>query len=153
MYILPKNPGITRDNRSVNFLRWFFSPRSKNDLKSWNALFMTAPFVFGLAILIPGAIHNADVGSRQQSTNGVVTAYEPSNHNSCSYTYTVQGNRFSGTSASPTATLMAPATVGEPVQVYFDPKNPATSSLEDFSAKSRAIGKLRSFLCLGSASW
>jgi len=89
---------------------------------------MTLPFVFGLSFLIPEQIQNAEVGGRQQATLGVITAYEPSNHDSCRYKFIVLGRDFENISGCPTH----PGVVGATVSVYYDPQNPAISSLEDF---------------------
>jgi hypothetical protein len=117
----------------MTIIEWFFSPRSQNDWNSWWALTFTLPLFVALAVLVPASLKNAEVGNRQRLASGVVTAYEPSNHNQCRYTFSVQGTRFSGVSSAPKGTVF----VGEEVEVYFDPTNPATNSLRDFSATSR----------------
>ena len=129
----------------MNFVRWFFSPRSRDDWKSWNALFMAAPFAFGLVFVSLNAHRYHAIAERQQSTTGVVTAYEPSNHNQCTYTFEIRGTRYSGKWSSPTST----AQVGQTVQVYFDRSDPATNSLEDFESASRNQRGMQSFLILG----
>ena len=128
----------------MNFFRWFFSPRSKDDWKSWNALFMTAPFVLGLFFVSSNAHRYHAIAERQQSTTGVLTAYQPSNHNQCTYTFEDRGMQYSGIWSSPTET----AHVGQVVQVYFDRSNPATNSLEDFESASRRQRGVQSFLIL-----
>jgi len=117
----------------VNFVRWFFSQRSRNDWKSWNALFMAAPFAFVLGFVLFNSVRDHAIAARQGSTTGVVTAYEPSNHNQCTYTFELEGKQYRGRSSSPTRT----ASVGQQVQVYFDRNDPATNSLKDFETASR----------------
>jgi hypothetical protein len=129
----------------VNFVRWFFSPRSKDDWKSWNALFIAAPFALGLIFVLTTSTRDHAVAMRQGSTIGVVTAYEPSNHNQCSYTFELEGKQYQGKSSSPTTT----ATIGQQVQVYFDRNDPATSSLEDFESASRRQKGILPFLVIG----
>jgi hypothetical protein len=90
------------------------------------------PFAVGLVLVIPESIQKAEVGARQQLSSGIVSAYDPSNHNMCSYTFTVAGRQFAGKSGAPTDT----AYVGEQVQVYYDPIKPSTNSLEDFRQAS-----------------
>ena len=129
----------------MNFVRWFFSPRSKDDWKSWNALVMTAPFAFGLVFVSLNSYRYHHIAERQQSTSGVVTAYQPSNQNQCTYSFKVQGTQYSGKWSSPTET----AHVGRAVQVYFGRSDPATNSLEDYESANRRQRGLRSFLILG----
>jgi hypothetical protein len=132
----------------MNFLRWFLSPRSRDDWKSWNALFMAAPFALGLAFVSFNAHRYHVLAERQQSTTGIVTAYTPSNHNRCTYTFEIRGTRYSGTWSSPTET----ANVGQAVQVYYDRNNPATNSLEDFGSASRRQRGVQLFLGLGACA-
>jgi hypothetical protein len=121
----------------VTLFEWFFSPRSKRDWKSWWALSVTLPFVFCLAFLISESMQQTEVGARQQLASGIITAYEPSNHDSCRYTFAIQGREFNGIGSCP----MHPGIVGAQVRVYYDPMNPATSSLEDFlEARKRNRG-------------
>jgi hypothetical protein len=126
-------------------VRWFFSSRSKDDWKSWNALFVTAPFAIGVVFVLFHSHRDHVIAARQGQTTGVVTAYHPSNHNQCSYTFELQGKQYRGTSSSPTTT----ASVGQPVQVYFDRNDPATNSLEDFESASRGYRGILVFMTLG----
>lgn len=129
----------------VNFVRWFFSPRSKDDWKSWNALFIAAPFAVGLVFVSSNLVRYHAIAGRQQSTTGVVTAYEPSNHNQCSYTFEIRTRQYTGKWSSPTQT----ASVGQEVRVYFDSSDPATNSLEDFESASQRQRGILSFLIFG----
>jgi hypothetical protein len=106
---------------------------------------MTAPLVFGLVFVSSNAHRYHVIAERQQATTGIVTAYEPSNHNQCTYTFVIRGTQYSGTWSSPTET----AHVGQAVQVYFDGGNPATNSLEDFESASRRQRGMQSLLVLG----
>jgi hypothetical protein len=133
------------DKVSVNFVRWIFSPRSHDDWKSWNALIIAAPLAFGLVIVLFDSHRDHLIAARQQSTIGVVTAYEPSNHNQCSYTFEFQGKQYRGESSSPTATT----SIGQQVQVYFDRSDPATNSLTDFESESRNNEGFSRFLIIG----
>lgn len=126
----------------MNSVRWFFSPRSKDDWKSWNALFMAAPFAIGLVFVWSNFARYHAIAERQQFTTGAVTAFEASNHNQCRYTFEISGRRCSGRWSSSTET----ASVGQEVRVYFDPTDPATNSLEDFEVASRRQRGLLLFL-------
>jgi len=132
----------------VNSVRWFFSPRSKDDWKSWNALFIAVPFAFGLVFVLTTSTRDHAIAARQGSTLGFVTAYEPSSHNQCSYSFELEGKQYRGESSSPTTT----AAVGQQVRVYFDRDDPATSSLEDFEAASRRQRRILPFLIIGIAA-
>lgn len=129
----------------MNFIKWFFSPRSKHDWRSWNALFMAGPLAFGLFFVSSNAYRYHAIAERQQLATGVVTAYQPSNHNQCSYRFETHGVQYSGTWPSPTPT----AHIGQSVQVYFDRSNPAINSLEDFESASRRNRGMQTFLILG----
>jgi hypothetical protein len=73
------------------------------------------------------------VANREQETTCLITAHETSNHNQYRYSFTVLGRPYTGISQSPTDS----AVVGEQMKVYFDPDDPTTNSLEDFSLASR----------------
>ena len=127
------------DNSSVTFFEYFYSPRAKGRFRSWWSLTFTFPLVLTLVHGLYYSRRDAAIGTRQESTSGQITAYEPSNHNSCRYTFTVQEKQYVGMDSSPTATPVAPAIVGDQIQVYFDPINPTTNSLEDFSIRSHRV--------------
>ena len=130
----------------MNFIQWFFSPRSKEDWKSWNSLFLALPLVFGtLVFTIPKVLQDDGAAKRQQTTTGTVTAYDRSNHNQCQYVFEVQGKRYGGMGSVPTGT----ASVGEHMQVYFDSRDPAINSLRDFSSTTRGDESMGAFLVLG----
>jgi len=129
----------------VNFLRWFFSPRSQNNWKSWNSLFLTAPLVFGLVLVLSDSHREHLIAARQQSTIGVVIAYEPSNHNQCSYQFVFQGKQYVGESSSP----FSPTRIGQQLTVYFDRNAPETNSLTDYEAASRNNAGFSRFLVIG----
>jgi hypothetical protein len=94
---------------------------------------MTFPMIVGLAFSLWSSHRDAAIGARQESTTGEITAHERNNHDSYRYEFTAQGKKFSGLSSSP----RAKETMGEPAQIYFDPQNPTTNSLEDFLERSR----------------
>src|ERR1700722_5369903 len=76
-----------------------------------------------------GAIHVALVASRQQIAQATVTSPGGWSHGQVyDYTFDVLGQKLRGASLAPEA--YAP---GEAVPVYFDPRDPSTSSLVSFS--------------------
>ena len=117
----------------MNFLRWFFSPRSKNDWKSWRSLVITFPAIVGMLFVAPQAVRESRAASRQQSTEGRVIGYERSNYNQCRYTFSVHGRPYGGMRSA----LTTDVTVGDRVLVYFDSQDPTMNALEDFSAMSQ----------------
>ncbi len=70
---------------------------------------------------------------RQQVSQGVITAYEPSNHNECRYLFSVGGRQYSGMRPAGTTSVF----VGERVTVYYDSQDPTVNAIEDFSEMSR----------------
>jgi hypothetical protein len=106
---------------------------------------VAAPFAFGLVFVSFNAHRYHAIAERQQTALGSVTAYDPSNHNPCTYTFEVRGNQYSGKWSSPTET----AHVGQRVQVYFEGSDPATNALEDFESAGRRQRGMQSFLTLG----
>jgi len=94
---------------------------------------MTFPAMVGVLFVAPQALRDECAATRQQMSQGLVTSYERSNHNLCSYTFSVQGRQYSGAASAPT-TLVA---VGDRVLVYFDSQDPTINALEDFSSMSR----------------
>jgi hypothetical protein len=92
----------------------------------------TIPFVFGVLIVGSEAAREAKAAGRQQTSQGVVTAYDPSDHNQCSYTFSVLGRPYTGSRSADTTDV----TVGNRVFVYYDSQNPTMNALEDFSEMS-----------------
>jgi hypothetical protein len=121
----------------LELLQWFFGKRSRSDWQSWWSLTLTLPLFIALGGVVPNALRDADVARREKTVEGIVTAYEPSNHNQCRYSFAFDGRLFEGMGSSPTNT----ATVGQHVTVFFDPNRPEINSLEGFEiAKKRQMG-------------
>jgi hypothetical protein len=122
----------------VDFFRWFLTHRRKNDWTSWRSLFITFPAVLGLLFVAPQAAREQAAATRQQTSQGVVTAYDRSDHNQCSYVFSVLGRPYTGRRSAATTDV----TVGDHVLVYYDSHDPAMNALEDFYEMS---GRDRSF--------
>jgi hypothetical protein len=116
----------------MNVSRSFFAPRPKNDWKSWRSMVITFPFVIGVFFVAPQAVREHTAASRQQTSQGTVTAYELSNHNQCSYTFEANGRLYGGTRSAATTDVR----VGDRVLVYYDSQDPTMNALEDFSEMS-----------------
>jgi len=117
----------------VSFSDWYRAHRRKNDWTSWRSLFITFPFVIGVLLVAPQAAREQAAATRQQTSQGVVTAYDRSDHNQCSYDFSVLGRPYSGRRSANTTDVI----VGDHVLVYYDSQNPTMNALEDFSEMSR----------------
>jgi hypothetical protein len=117
----------------VGLSRWYLAHRRKNDWTSWRSLFITFPFVIGVLLVAPQAAREHAAANRQQTSQGVVTACDRSDHNQCSYDFSVFGRPYSGRRSANTTDV----TVGDHVLVYYDSQNPTMNALEDFSEMSR----------------
>ncbi len=117
----------------MEFSRWYLAHRRHNDWTSWRSLFITFPFVLGVLLVAPRAAREQAAATSQQTSQGVVTAYDRSDHNQCSYDFSVLGRRYSGRSSADTTDV----TVGDHVLVYYDSQDPTMNALEDFSQMSR----------------
>jgi hypothetical protein len=94
---------------------------------------VTLPFVFGILIVASQAVREARAASRQQTSQGVVTAYDRSDHNQCSYIFSARGTHYTGRRGADTTDVR----VGDHVLVYYDSQDPTMNALEDFSQMSR----------------
>jgi hypothetical protein len=95
---------------------------------SWWNLLVTLPWALGAAFLIQESITQSHIAERQQTTSGIVTAHEPSNHNRYGYGFEVDGRAYTGWQ-SPKDEELA---IGKQVVVFYDPQNPSTNALTDF---------------------
>jgi len=97
------------------------------------------------------AISQRIVVGRQQIVQGMLTAYEPGNHNQYEYVFSVGGKSYSGWE-SPKG---RPLAVGQKVTVYYDPRHPTTNSLTDFGDLSiETFGPIPTLLFgIGAVAW
>jgi len=97
------------------------------------------PWLFGVVMLVHEWRTDRAVAGREVITNGVITAHDPRNHNQYRYTFTVEGKPYSGWQSPREDELQ----IGKQVRVYYDPKDPSTSALTDFSElASNALGPI-----------
>lgn len=96
-------------------------------------MLVTLPFVLGVLIVASEAVREAKAARSQQQTQGIITAYDRSDHNQCSYDFEVSGKRYSGRRSAATIDV----TVGSHVPVFYDSQEPSVNSLEDFAEMSR----------------
>ena len=116
---------IMRRNRHLNVSRPF------SDV--WWFLILTVPLFIGMVASISSAYQSSEIALRQKTTEGIVTALDPSNYNLCGFTFSFLGRTYEGAGKPP----LGSATVGERLIVFFDANHPQTNSLEDFARLSR----------------
>src|SRR5208283_1192176 len=63
---------------------------------SWWILLAALPWVLGVAFLIQESTTESQIAERQQTTSGIVTAHEPSNHNRYGYRFEANGRAYTG---------------------------------------------------------
>ena len=93
----------------------------------WYAL-VTLPWLIGVALDASQARRHRGIASREQTTIGAITAHNPSNHDSYQYTYSVGSRTIRGWQIP----YRVEWRMGEQVIVYYDPTEPAVSSLVEF---------------------
>jgi uncharacterized protein DUF3592 len=91
-----------------------------------------APWALGAVFGVYSSGHFYQVAGRQRTAEGEIVAHEPANHNRYGYTFSVGGIRYRGWE-SPRGQGW---TLGQRVQVYYDPADPDTSALTDFGLLS-----------------
>ena len=89
------------------------------------------PWTIGVILLIYQWNMDRDMATRQQTTQGVITAHEPSNHNRYGYVFTVNGKSFTGWESPGKDGLE----IGRRVLVYYDPVDPNKNALTEFGDK------------------
>lgn len=97
---------------------------------SWANLLITLPWALGAAFDIYQFNLYGAVAKRQQIVTGIVRAHEPSNHNCYRYSFSV--DRKSYQDCESISSTDNPR-IGKDVTVYYDPLDPATNSLTNFS--------------------
>jgi len=69
------------------------------------------------------------VAARQQTTTGIIGEYQPHNHNQFGYVFRVGEKSYVGWESPKGKELQ----IGKAVTVYYDPRNPSTNALTNFS--------------------
>jgi hypothetical protein len=112
---------------------------------SWRNLLVVVPWAVGLIWCIYGFKEDRDIARRQQTTYGIVTKNEPSNHNRYGYEFSVDGKPRTGWQIPSRVEFQ----IGQRVLVFYDPLDPRTSSLYDFTESAdSALGPVP-FLVFG----
>jgi hypothetical protein len=95
---------------------------------TWWNLIVVVPWAIGATLFIYEWKADRDIASREQTTQGVINAHEPANHNRYGYAFAVGGKNFSGWEMPAKGELE----IGKRVLVYYDPLNPNKNSLTEF---------------------
>jgi hypothetical protein len=91
------------------------------------------------------------IATREQTTQGVITAHETENHNRFGYAFTVNGKSFTGWESPGKEGL----DIGQPVLVYYDPLNPSKNALTEFGDRGlNSLGPVPMMLFgIGAVTW
>ena len=95
---------------------------------SWRNMLVTFPWVIGLIFFLYGAIADHSIASRERTAYGIIRTHEPENHDRFGYEFSLNGKVYTG--------WQIPTTeyeIGQRVLVYYDPRDPTTSSLYSFA--------------------
>ena len=112
---------------------------------SWWNLLIVLPWAIGLLLITVEWRTDIQIAERQQTTSGVITAHEPSNHNQYVYKFEVGGRPYTGRQSPKSDEL----SVGKEVVVFYDPQNPSRNALSDFHDVSTYASGPVPMLCLG----
>lgn len=100
----------------------------------WLSLVFVA-YALGYVVFNPGRmVRLAESGIRAEAT---VFAKEPLNHNLIRYSYTVGGDKFTGSGSA--GCCIDNIQIGQSVVVYYDPNNPADSFNGDPRAEAENV--------------
>jgi len=124
---LGKTIGEFIDGRAAAATRHWHYP-------SWWNLLILLPWVFGIVLCVHEWRVDRSIAQREQTTRGVVTSYEPQNHNLYGYAFAVDGRPYRGWE-SPKANEIE---IGKVVTVYYDPADPSKNALTHFDELSSA---------------
>jgi len=132
-----------------SFFTESFLNRSRKPWPSWEYLVLAWPFI-GMALLISiGVLRSARIAPHQAITHGVITGYDPPNHNQARYAFTVENHQYTGESNFPGADSPPIHSV---VTVYYDARDANTNNLQPYASLSRGDASVAILLfTLGSA--
>jgi uncharacterized protein DUF3592 len=118
---------------------------------SWWSLLVVLPWAIGAIVFIHEWKVDRDIASREQTTQGLITTHEPSNHNRYGYVFTVNGKNFTGWESPKNEGL----DIGRRVVVYYDPHNPNKNALTEFRDLGiTALGPVPTMLFgIGAVAW
>src|SRR5580658_10285424 len=85
----------------------------------------------GCGRAIHGWTSDRAVAKREQTVLGTSIAHEPANHNRYRYSFSVDGKPYSGWESP----RKEEPHIGQQLTVYYDPADPATNALTDFTPR------------------
>jgi hypothetical protein len=115
-----------------------FHEQIERSLQFWQnparwAYLILAPWLIGAGFMIYQSRHLDQVATRQRTAEGTIVAHEPQNHDRYGYAFAVNGRAYRGWDSPVNRAL----TLGERVQVFYDPADPETNALTEFAEASR----------------
>jgi hypothetical protein len=118
----------------VTFLESLPAPKPMIDWTSWRVLWYTVPYLLAALFFASNAMKYRDLASTQQISLGSVNGCGHGTKGGyyCSYAFPVNGGYYRGDSSA--GRSVQP---GSNVDVYYDPQNPTTNSLKDFTDTCR----------------
>jgi Protein of unknown function (DUF3592) len=118
---------------------------------TWWYLLVLLPWTLGAIFAIYQWNVDRRIATREQTTQGVITAHEPANHNRFGYAFSVDGKRFTGWESPGKDELE----IGRSVLVYYDPINPSRNALTEFREKGvNSLGPVPLILFgIGAVTW
>ena len=116
----------------------------------WNLL-VALPWTIGVILFVYQWNVDRGIAKREQTTQGVITAHEPANHDRFGYAFNVNGKSFTGWESPGKDQLE----VGRPVLVYYDPLNPSNNALTEFGDRGlKTLGPVPMMLFgIGAITW
>ncbi len=136
--------GQLRDNTEPRIRKTWAYP-------SWWLLLVVLPWTIGALICVHEWLVDKSVASREQTTQGIITVHEPSNHNRYEYVFSMNGKSFTGWESPRTDRLE----IGQQVVVYYDPLNPSKNAPTEFGELGMEnLGPLPLLLFgIGAVAW
>jgi hypothetical protein len=118
---------------------------------SWWNLLVVLPWTIGIILFIHQWTVDRGIASREQTTQGVITAHEPANHNHFEYVFTVNGKSFTRWESPGKDGLE----IGRPMLAYYDPLNPNKNALTKFGDRGlNSLGPVPTMLFgIGAVTW
>jgi hypothetical protein len=118
---------------------------------SWWHLLVVLPWAIGTILFIHQCKVDLGIAARERTTQGVINAHEPANHNRYGYVFSVNGKSFSGWESPGKEGLE----IGRQVLVYYDPIDPSKNALTEFQDLGMsALGPVPLMLFgIGTVAW
>ena len=112
---------------------------------------MVLPWIIGTVLFVYEWNVDRGIATREQTTQGVITAHEPANHNRFGYVFSVNGKTFTGWESPGKDGL----DIGKQVLVYYDPLNPSKNALTEFGDLGmNSLGPVPMMLFgIGAVAW